>query len=191
MSKSISNPELFRTNVRGKLYEIIRDGCIENVDSGIDGIPKIDSQNETISGNIEKSVFNYTIREATAKNIVKKWTNEYFVQLYIDRLRSVYTNLKQGNGFINSIIKGDIDPKLVAFLSHQQIKPERWSEIIQRKQIRDESKLTTGVKSNTSLYTCKRCKSKNCTFYEAQTRSADEASTIFVSCIDCGKNWKM
>ena len=178
---NISNPELFRTKIRGKIHDIIRDGCKE---SGI-------CEGEFISGNIEKSVFNYTIKEATSKNIVKKWTNEYFVQLYIDKLRSVYINLSSDTTFMYNIIKGVIDPKLVAFLTHQQINPERWSEIIQRKQIRDDSKLTERVQSNTSLYTCKRCKSKNCTFYEAQTRSADEASTIFVTCLDCGRNFKM
>lgn len=177
---NISNPELFRTNVRGKIHDIIRDECKEH---GYDG--------ETISANIEKSVFNYTIKESTTKNIVKKWGNEYFVQLYIDKLRSVYINLKKKNDFMNSIIKGDIPAKEVAFMSHQEINPERWRDIVDKKVIRDESKLNCGVKSNTSLYTCKRCKSKNCTFYEAQTRSADEASTIFVSCLDCSKNWKM
>ena len=175
---NISNPELFRTNIRGKINEIISEVCKDSV---------ID---ETISGNIEKSVFNYTIREATTKNIVKKWTNEYFVQLYIDKLRSVYTNLKNGNDFINKIIKGDIDPKTVAFMTHQDINPSRWKSILDRKQIIDESRFNSGVKSNTSLYTCKKCKSKDCTFYEAQTRSADEASTIFVTCLNCGKNWK-
>lgn len=177
---NINNPELFRSKIRGKIHDIIREECKTK---GIDG-------GESISGNIEKSVFNYTIREATTKNIVRKWTNEYFVHLYTDKLRSVYMNLTSSTTFMNSIIKGDVVAKDVAFLSHQQINPTRWKDIIEKKQVRDESKLTSGVKSNTSLYTCKKCKSKNCTFYEAQTRSADEASTIFVTCLDCGRNFK-
>jgi transcription elongation factor S-II len=28
------------------------------------------------------------------------------------------------------------------------------------------------------------------TYYEMQTRSADEPMTVFVSCLNCGKNWK-
>jgi DNA-directed RNA polymerase subunit M/transcription elongation factor TFIIS len=179
MPNNINNPELFRTNIRSKIHDIIRDECKENI---LDG--------EIISGNIEKSIFNYAIKESTIKNIVKKWSNEYFVHLYKDKLRSVYFNIKSDTIFMKSIIKGDIDPKLVAFMTHQDINPARWNEIIKRKTIRDESKLSNGVKANTSLYTCKKCKSKNCTFYEAQTRSADEASTIFVTCLNCGKNFK-
>ena len=176
----INNPELFRSNIRVKLHNMIHKNC--ELLNHIDDI-------ELISGNIEKSVYNYTIKESIQKNIVRKWNNEYFVQLYIDKLRSMFANIQSNNDFMNKIINGEIDPKQVAFLSHQEINPARWNEIIHRKNIRDESKLTTGVKANTSLYTCKRCKSKNCSFYEAQTRSADEASTIFVTCLDCGKNW--
>ena len=33
-------------------------------------------------------------------------------------------------------------------------------------------------------------KSAECSYYEIQTRSADEAMTIFVTCINCGNRWK-
>ena len=39
-------------------------------------------------------------------------------------------------------------------------------------------------------FTCSKCKSKKCTYYEMQTRSADEPATIFITCLDCGKNWR-
>jgi DNA-directed RNA polymerase subunit M/transcription elongation factor TFIIS len=40
------------------------------------------------------------------------------------------------------------------------------------------------------LFTCGRCKSQKTTYYEMQTRSADEPMTVFVSCLNCEKNWK-
>ena len=48
--------------------------------------------NKKISINIEKSVFNYAINEAKNKNIVRKWENKYFLQIYKNRLRSIYFN---------------------------------------------------------------------------------------------------
>ena len=42
----------------------------------------------------------------------------------------------------------------------------------------------------TDQFKCGRCKQRKCTYYELQTRSADEPATIFVTCLDCGKNWK-
>ena len=43
---------------------------------------------------IEKGVYNYTVVTAKKKNIVRKWENKYFLNIYKDRLRSIYINLK-------------------------------------------------------------------------------------------------
>jgi len=40
------------------------------------------------------------------------------------------------------------------------------------------------------MITCSRCKSKKVSYYELQTRSGDEASTLFMNCLICGKKWK-
>ena len=40
------------------------------------------------------------------------------------------------------------------------------------------------------MFTCGRCKSDQTTYYQLQTRSADEPMTTFVSCLECGNRWK-
>ena len=70
------------------------------------------------------------------------------------------------------------------------MKPEKWEQIIQAKIKRDKSKYETQMEASTDTFTCRKCKSKKCTHYEMQTRSADESMTVFVSCIDCGNRWK-
>ena len=42
----------------------------------------------------------------------------------------------------------------------------------------------------TDQFKCGRCKSRKCTYYELQTRSADEGMTTFITCINCGNRWK-
>ena len=54
----------------------------------------------------------------------------------------------------------------------------------------DENKYDTQLVARTDMFTCGKCKSKRCTYYTMQTRSADEPETIFITCLDCGKNWK-
>ena len=39
-------------------------------------------------------------------------------------------------------------------------------------------------------FKCHKCRSTKCTFYALQTRSSDEPMTLFVTCLNCGKNWK-
>eukprot|EP00771_Trimastix_marina_P003630 gnl/Trimastix_PCT/4933.p3 GENE.gnl/Trimastix_PCT/4933~~gnl/Trimastix_PCT/4933.p3 ORF type:complete len:108 (+),score=24.79 gnl/Trimastix_PCT/4933:33-356(+) len=44
--------------------------------------------------------------------------------------------------------------------------------------------------SKTEMALCPRCKHKEAYFYEVQTRSADEPSTLFFKCARCGNNWR-
>ena len=166
---NISNPEVFRKNICDKLMPILED--------------------EVMVINLEKGVFNFAIKEANSRKIVKKWDNPLFVQLYIDRLRSVYINLKNET-LLGQIKSKEVLSQNIASMTHQEFNPEHWKEYIDRKIKRDSSKYTTNIEASTDMFTCKRCKSKRCTYYELQTRSADEPSTIFVSCLDCGKQFK-
>jgi transcription elongation factor S-II len=171
----IENPEKFRSNVLIKLKENF--GTL------------INDENESFYINLEKGIYNYAIKEANSKKIIKKWDNIYFAQLYIDRLRSIFMNLK--NPLFQELIKTDeLTPQTIAFMTHQEMNPERWRVLINNKMIRDASKYVTNIAASTDMYTCKKCKSKKCTYYELQTRSADEPATIFVTCLDCGKHWK-
>jgi len=144
---------------------------------------------DNLSINLEKGVFNYAIKEANSKKIIKKWENPYFVQLYLDRLRSLFLNLKNEE-LLSQLKNKEITPQSLAFMTHQEMNPEHWRALIDKKIKRDANKYTTNIKASTDMFTCKKCKSKRCTYYELQTRSADEPATIFVTCLDCGKNWK-
>jgi transcription elongation factor S-II len=177
MSKSISNPitnlitnpEEFRSNVCKKIHIILED--------------------ETMSLNMEKGLYNYTIKEANSRKIVKKWDNTQFAQIYIDRFRSIFINLKNQE-LLHQIQNKEIAPQTVAFMTHQEFCPNRWTKLIEQKIKRDAAKYTVNIEASTDMFTCKKCKSKKCTYYELQTRSADEPATIFVTCLDCGKHWK-
>jgi DNA-directed RNA polymerase subunit M/transcription elongation factor TFIIS len=142
-----------------------------------------------VSGNLEKGIYNYAIQKASSKNIVKKWDNPSFVNLYIDRLRSVYMNLKNPQ-FLEKIKLKEIPAEKVASMTHYEMFPSHWEESLEKKMMRDASRLNTNIQASTDMYTCKRCKSKKTTYYEVATRSADEQMTIFITCLDCGKNWK-
>lgn len=168
-SVQIHNPNQFRKNMRSKFATILLD--------------------EKNANNLEIGIFNYSIQEANFRKIIKKWDNPSFVQLYIDRLRSVYINLKNPQ-LLNQILSGEISPQTIAFMTHQEFDPEHWRDAIELKIKRNQSKYNTKIEASTDMFTCRKCKSKKCTYYELQTRSADEPATIFITCLDCGKHWK-
>lgn len=44
--------------------------------------------------------------------------------------------------------------------------------------------------AETDSFKCGRCKQRKCTYYQMQTRSADEPMTTFVTCTVCNNRWK-
>lgn len=60
---------------------------------------------------------------------------------------------------------------------------ERLKEMLQR------GRMST---AENTLSICKKCKSaQNITFHLVQTRSSDEASTIFLVCSACNSKWRL
>ena len=167
--RTIANPIEFRENVRERLQSFIPD--------------------QNMCKNLEKGIYNYCIKEATERQIVKKWDNVYFVHLYIDRLRTLYFNLKKPQ-LVSRIVNKEIKPHEVAFMSHQDIIPEKWATLLSDKKIRLENIYAPKLEASTDGFTCRKCKSKECSYYQLQTRSADEPMTTFVTCIICGNRWK-
>ena len=166
--KKIENPELFRSNIRKKLEAIIKD--------------------EKNALNLEKGVFNYSLKEADQRKVIKKWDNAFFVQIYLNHLRSIMTNLNAD--ILKQIGDATLKPHQVAFMTHHEMRPEKWSALIDAKSKRDKNKFEVNMAAATDTFTCRKCKSNQCTYYQMQTRSADEPMTTFVCCIKCSARWK-
>ena len=166
----IENPTQFRSNIVLEIDKIL--------------------QNGKNSSNLEKGIYNYALKEADQRKVLKKWDNSFFVQIYLDRLRSIYNNFKNNEDIITQLNNNSIKPHTIAFMTHQELCPEKWEKMIAEKCKRDKNKFETNIEASTDTFTCRKCKSNKCTYYLQQTRSADEPMTVFVQCIDCGQRWK-
>jgi DNA-directed RNA polymerase subunit M/transcription elongation factor TFIIS len=67
---------------------------------------------------------------------------------------------------------------------------DEYSDIIQNYKEEDEYILNP-ISIEEGVNTCNKCKSKRTISYSRQTRSADEGTTVFCVCGDCGAKWKM
>ena len=167
--RKIDNPETFRKNIRGKFQELL--------------------ENEKMAINLEKGIYNYALKESTNRKVVKKWDNPYYIQIYLDRMRSVYLNLTKPE--LLQIVKDRTVPvKTLAFMTHQEMQPDKWDALIQAKIKKDKSKYDVQQEAMTDTFKCRKCHSKKCSYYQMQTRSADEPMTTFVTCIECANRWK-
>jgi transcription elongation factor S-II len=145
---------------------------------------------DKLSINLEKGIYNYSLKEASNLREIKKWNNPYFVQIYVNRFKSIMHNLEENPKLVDEMNSGTLKPEVLAFMTYQEMVPEKWDVLIDRKIKRDKSKYETRLAAATDTFTCRKCKSKECNYYQMQTRSADEPMTTFVSCINCGSRWK-
>lgn len=171
----IENSETFRKNIKNKLFEIIKD--------------------KDKSKKIERSIFNFAILEAKKKGVIKKWDNKNFCNLYIDRFRSIYFNINnksyvKNKTFLKKLKKKKLGTKDVTLLTHRDMQPKLWKKLIDNKIKRDENYLKGNISASTDEFKCFKCFKRNCTYYQLQTRSADEPMTTFVTCLDCGNRWR-
>jgi DNA-directed RNA polymerase subunit M/transcription elongation factor TFIIS len=146
---------------------------------------------------LEKGIFNFSIEKSDNLKIIKKWDNYKFVNIYLQKLKMIIYNLNNEN-LLNRLKTKEFKAHELAFLNHQTLRPELWSKLIDDKKTKDEHKFKPNIEASTDELICFKCKSKGlpkeeytkCTYYQLQTRSADEPMTTFATCINCGNRWK-
>ena len=145
---------------------------------------------------LEIGVFNSSIDYANNYSIQLSCNCQLFMETYINISRSIYSNIsktsyvKNENLYDRMIVKKEFLPHMLPYMQYHNIFPERWKDIIEKNQRRFKAAYEIKLVAMSDMITCMRCKSKKVSYYELQTRSGDEASTLFMNCLICGKKWK-
>ncbi|NXT01535.1 TCEA1 protein, partial [Jacana jacana] len=113
---------------------------------------------------------------------------------YKNRVRSRIANLKDAKNpnLRKNVLCGNIPPDKFAKMTAEEMASDELKEMrknLTKEAIREHQMAKTGG-TQTDLFTCGKCKKKNCTYTQVQTRSADEPMTTFVVCNECGNRWK-
>jgi DNA-directed RNA polymerase subunit M/transcription elongation factor TFIIS len=132
---------------------------------------------------IEAGIFEFTLIYVVTKN----YTNKIMPAIYNDKINDLFLNLDENSSVENkylrkAILNGVIDPQKIPFLLPQELHPERWKDLIRKKNLREEKKKNMAC---TDLYQCWKCKARRCRMIEMQLRSADEPMTKFITCLEC------
>ncbi|XP_075427659.1 transcription elongation factor A protein 2 isoform X2 [Ascaphus truei] len=113
---------------------------------------------------------------------------------YKNRIRSRISNLKDGRNpdLRKNVLCGAITPEQIAVMSCEEMASNELKEMrkaMTKAAIQEHQMAKTGG-TQTDLFTCGKCKKKNCTYTQVQIRSADEPMTTYVACNECGNRWK-
>lgn len=150
-------------------------------------LEQLPNMKETKARNIETAMFNYAVKKCKSEHIKPKWENIKFRRRYLDKYRSLLSNIKRNNNLLN------MKATDLVFSKHEYLAPEVWDETIKKVNLKRDGMcilLDSGDDDHVGLYTCKKCKSSNTSFFQMQTRGADEPMTSFITCKACGSTWK-
>jgi len=166
-----------------------------------------------IARNAEISVLNWTREKISAEN--SSWESRQFRQMYKGKAVGLIRELKREPTTIvpKCVVDGDsvrvsfeFVPQLVRKIQLKQLESRKfawytadvlWPEgptaqaiaknkanDLRKEQIKAEEDDYEGILQ------CRKCKSKKTTYYQLQTRSADEPMTTYATCKNCGLKWK-
>ncbi|XP_041098278.1 transcription elongation factor A protein 1-like [Polyodon spathula] len=113
---------------------------------------------------------------------------------YKNRVRSRIANLKdiKNPNLRRNVLCGSVAPDRMARMTAEDMASDELKEMrknLTKEAIRDHQMAKTGG-TPSDMFCCGKCKKRNCTYTQVQTRSADEPMTTFVFCIECGNRWK-
>jgi DNA-directed RNA polymerase subunit M/transcription elongation factor TFIIS len=105
---------------------------------------------------------------------------DMFPAVYADKLDNLIYDIDQYN------IDNFHDLQKIAFLDPHVLKPSNWEELLKKRELKEYKKNNMAA---TDLYKCYQCNERKCQIRQAQTRSADEPMTVFVTCLVCGNTF--
>jgi DNA-directed RNA polymerase subunit M/transcription elongation factor TFIIS len=121
------------------------------------------------------------------------WDNHKYSNIYKHKFLALQKSIKENPSLKENIIKKKLKTKDVIEMRPEQLCPDglyaHEMEVKIHKDLRKEY-LKKENQNQDGFFKCGRCKSMKTTYYELQTRSADEPMTVFVSCLNCDRNWK-
>lgn len=113
---------------------------------------------------------------------------------YKNRIRSRVANLKDNKNptLRTNFISGAITAQQLAKMTPEEMASDEMKKLREKfvKEAINDAQMATVQGTNTDLLKCGKCKKRNCTYNQIQTRSADEPMTTFVLCNACGHRWK-
>lgn len=144
---------------------------------------------------LEIGIYNSTIEYGGANGIPLTWSSKMFCDTYLAKARSVYCNLRPDTYVNNKTLLSRMKeceflPHELPYKSRDTVHPEAWRQIIDREMMINKSAYETTAVAMSDQIVCGKCKKTKVSYYETQSRSADEPMTMHMCCLICGHRWK-
>lgn len=164
--------------------------------------------------NAEINVLNWAIASTRGTGKDASWDSPVFRNLYRQKVAWLLAEFRRGeyvaaalnieNGeiklhlsctyqLVHRLKTKALDVKKLAWYPAEILWPDGpWARAIFKSREKDLAieKAKANEEDYNGLFKCGKCKSVKTSYYQMQTRSADEPMTTYVTCRNCGHKWK-
>lgn len=148
----------------------------------------------SICSDLEKCIVRHSKQAIEKRNGVAAWDNHKFTNIYKHKFLSLKNAFTSNEDLKDDILKRKISVIEVIAMRPEQLRPggvyAKTVEDNVHKEMHKEYLIRKAEENHVGFFKCAKCKSLKTTYYQLQTRSADEPMTVYVSCLNCGKRWK-
>ena len=137
-------------------------------------------ENDTIARDLENGIYNYYIDN-----------NNLNPNNYLKHARKVLANVTytQNSKLVKeNIINGTWKAINIGKMNFEQLNPDFHKDLKELTMSKHINK--NDNQDHDGFFKCGKCKTNKTTYTQAQTRSADEPMTTFVTCLNCNHRWK-
>ncbi|MCL7043845.1 hypothetical protein MKW94_023189 [Papaver nudicaule] len=168
--------------VRDKVREILAE-ALSKVHTEANGGDILDKVNTCDPIRVAVSVESVLFEKWGLSNGAKKF-----------KYRSIMFNIKDPKNpdFRRRVLIGEIKPERLVNMTPEEMASDQRKE--ETNQIKEKAlfycERSGEATATTDQFKCGRCKQRKTTYYQMQTRSADEPMTTYVTCVNCNNHWK-
>lgn len=151
------------------------------------------SQDHPLCVNLEKSTHNWAVRKTESLLDVPASDNHRHMSRYKHKFLEIQKSLRCSPTLKTRILSGQLKTNVVLELPPESLWPGGpYAEAKERGIKRDMAKdyNVANDKDYKGIFRCEKCRNYKTTYYQMQTRSADEPMTVFVTCHVCKITWK-
>lgn len=144
---------------------------------------------------LEVSILKLAFVEAKQRKVLRHFENQLFLFCYSTVVRRLLSNMNpnsyvKNTTFLPKLLNGDLTFETLQSMNVMEYAPHLYTDLHDRQLLREKQQLEGNKAMATDMFKCNRCHKRECTYYELQTRSADEPMTKFITCLNCGAHWR-
>jgi len=151
------------------------------------------SQEHPICVNLEKCTHNWAVKKTESLMDIPASDNQRHMSRYKHKFLEIQKSLRYSPTLKMRILTGQLKVNRVLELPPDSLWPGGPYAAAKERGIKRDMAKDYNVandKDYKGIFKCEKCRNYKTTYYQMQTRSADEPMTVFVTCHVCKITWK-